>query len=308
VLRRFIYIIMLCALMAAAHSLPARALVLQEQKPPAEKKEQPEKKDQKAEKPSQKEQKTGEPSQAKKEKAATVDPKNPTAEQLAETVIFIYGSRGGLAQIRRNGVERGRLTRIADDGRTEESTYERRFIRGESSDKDKIRLDQKTPSVSYSLVYGSGRTWGLINGAAFTPRQETAAEFLSQMWHGIDALLRYKEDGSTITLAGKDKQKNLDLWIMDLTDKEKRHTRYYISAKTARILWLEYEETPTEGGQPVKYVRQFHDYRYAQGTLVPFRTEFYENGKQTQVINILTITYGGKMDESLFQNPEAAQS
>jgi hypothetical protein len=231
--------------------------------------------------------------------------KNLTADQIAETVIFVYGQRELLKQIRRNGVERGRVTSIGSDGRMEESTYERRFIRGESADKDKVRLDQKTSAAEYSLVYGEGRTWGIINGAIFTPRQDAAESFLSQMWHGIDALLRYKENGSTLALIGRDKQKGIDLYMLDLTDKEGRKTRYYISANTFRILWLEYEQPATAGGQAVKYLRKFSDYRYAQGTLVPFRTLFFEDGKQTQEIRILTVTFGIKMEDSLFQNPEA---
>ncbi|HEY6190613.1 MAG TPA: hypothetical protein VIW80_23375 [Pyrinomonadaceae bacterium] len=240
--------------------------------------------------------------------AADDDKKNFTAEQVAETVVLVYGSREGLQQIRRNGVERGRVTRINAEGRTEESTYERRFIRGESSDKDKVRLDQKLPTVEYSLIYGNGSTFGIINGSTFAPRQEATVDFSGQMWHDIDALLRYKENGSAINLVGKDKQKNLDLYILDLTDKEKRKTRYYISSKTGRILWLEYEETPAGASAPVKYIRKFHDYRYAQGTLVPYRTVLYENEKQTQETRILTVTYGVKMEEALFQNPESPAS
>ncbi len=232
------------------------------------------------------------------------DDKSPTAEQVAESVIYIYGGRNILAQIRRNGVERGRITRVGGDGRTEESTYERHFIRGENSTKDKVRLDQKMPSMEYALVYGDGRTWGIINGSAFTPRQDATFSFLSQLRHGVDTLLRYKEDGSTLSLVGKEKQKNLDLYVLDLTDKEKRRTRYYISAKTFRVLWLEYEETPTEGGSPVKYVKKFYDYRAAQGTLVPYRTVLMEDGKQTLETRISTVTYGVKMDDALFQNPE----
>ncbi|HEX8140152.1 MAG TPA: hypothetical protein VF544_21495 [Pyrinomonadaceae bacterium] len=231
-----------------------------------------------------------------------------TAEQVAETVILFYGSREALKQIRRNGLERGRVTRINAEGRTEESSYERRFIRGESSDKDKIRLDQKLPTQEYSLVYGSGSTFGISNGSAFTPRQDITVDFLSQMWHDIDALLRYKENGSTISLVGKDKQKNLDLYVLDLTDKEKRRTRYFISSKSFRVLWLEYEEPGPTGGAPVKYKRTFHDYRYAQGTLVPYRTVLLENERQTQETRLLTITYGVKMEEALFQNPEAPAS
>jgi hypothetical protein len=81
--------------------------------------------------------------------------KTVTAEQVAESVVFIYGSRAIMEQIRRNGIERGRITRITADGHTEEATYERRFVRGAEATKDKIRVDQKMPTMQYSLVYGS---------------------------------------------------------------------------------------------------------------------------------------------------------
>lgn len=237
-----------------------------------------------------------------------VDMKNLTVDQIVEVVIIAYGARPILAQVRRNGFERGRTTSTLSDGRTEDATYERRFIRGESLDKDKVRLDQKTSSLEYSLVYGEGKTWGLLNGSMFTPRSETTSTFLSQMWHGLDALLRYKEDGSTLALIGKDKQQNVDMYIVDLTDKEKRRTRYYISQKTYRVLWLEYEEPEAEGGTPVKFMRKFHDYQAIQGTLVPKRTVLYVDGKQRQETQVMSVTYGIKMDDTLFQNPDAQTS
>jgi hypothetical protein len=220
-------------------------------------------------------------------------------------VILVYGSRPALEHIRRNGVERGKITRVNAQGTPEEANYERRFIRGENLDKDKIRLDQKLPSMEYSLIYGDGKLWGIINGAMFTPRQDAAASFLSQHLHSIDSLLRYKECGSTLTLVGKEQQKGLDLYVVDLVDKEKRKTRYYISARTLRVLWLDYEDAPTAGGTPVKYTRRFLDYRAVQQTLVPYHVVLIEDGKQTQETYILTITYGAKLDESIFKNPEA---
>ena len=226
-----------------------------------------------------------------------------TAEQVVESVILIYGTRPGLEQIRRNGVERGRLTRTNTEGNTEESEYERRFIRGENLEKDKIRLDQKLPTMEYSLIYGDGKLWGLINGAAFTPRQDATASFISQHHHSIDSLLRYKECGSTVTLVGKEQQKGLDLFVVDLTDKEKRKTRFYISARSLRVLWLEYEEG-NPGGVPVKYTRKFLDYRAVQQTLVPYRTVLLEDGRQSQESRVLTITYGVKVSDSIFQRPE----
>jgi hypothetical protein len=226
-----------------------------------------------------------------------------TAEQVVESVILIYGTRPALEQIRRNGVERGKITRTNTEGSTEESEYERRFVRGENLDKDKIRLDQKLPTMEYSLIFGEGKLWGVINGAAFTPRQDATANFISQHHHSIDSLLRYKECGSTITLVGKEQQKGLDLFVIDLVDKDKRKTRYYISARSLRVLWLEYDEG-NPGGAPVKYTRKFLDYRVVQQTLVPYRTVLVEDGRQSQESRVLTITYGVKVNDSIFQPPQ----
>jgi hypothetical protein len=228
-----------------------------------------------------------------------------TAEQVVESVIFFYGTRPGLEQIRRNGVERGKVTRFPAQGNPEESNYERRFIRGESLEKDKIRLDQRMPTMEYSLIYREGRIWGVINGTPFTPREDAATNFISQHHHSLDSLLRYKENGSTINLVGKEQQKGLDLYVVDLEDKEKRKTRFYVSARSLRVLWLEYQAAPTTGATPVKYMKKFLDYRIVQQTLVPYRIVLFEDGRQSQETRLLTITYGAKVDDSFFKNPEA---
>jgi len=248
--------------------------------------------------PDTKKDKSQEPPKAPKKNGET----QYTAEQVVESVILIYGSRPALEHIRRNGVERGKITRTDAEGKIEESDYERRFIRGENLDKDQIRLDQKLPTMEYSLIFGDGKLWGLINGASFTPRQDATASFISQHHHSIDSLLRYKECGSTLTLVGKEQQKGLDLFVVDLVDKEKRKTRYYISAKSLRVLWLEYEEG-NPGGTPIKYTRKFLDYRAVQQTLAPYRTVLLEDGRQSQETRVLTITYGSKINDAIFKSP-----
>ncbi len=227
-----------------------------------------------------------------------------TAEQIVESVILVYGTRPGLEHIRRYGVERGKITRFNNEGNPEETNYERRFVRGENLDKDKIRLDQKLPTMEYSLIFDDGKLWGIINGAFFTPRQDATADFISQHHHSIDSLLRYKECGAKVSLVGRDQQKGLDLYMIDLADKEQRKTRYYISARSLRVLWLEYEEG-TPGGIPVKYTRKFLDYRIVQQTLVPYRIVLTANGRESQETRVLTITYGVKVSDSIFKNPEA---
>lgn len=244
---------------------------------------------------------------AKKEEAPAKPPSdlkfdknNLTAEQVAEFVIYVYGSRPGLEQIRKTGLERGKMTRIGDDGRTEEFNYERRFVRGDKAEKDKIRLDQKASNSEFALVYNDKRVFGIINGTTFTPRQQAASDFLAQTQHSLDTLLRYKENDSTLNLIGKDKQKGLELWVLDVTDKDKHTTRFYISAQKFRVLSLEYNEAS------VKFRRAFHDYRIAQGTLVPYRTVLYADGKQLSESNILSVSYGVKMDDTLFQTADSS--
>jgi hypothetical protein len=54
------------------------------------------------------------------------------------------------------------------EGKAEEATYERRFIRGPDVSKDKCDSIKRCRTWN-NLVYGDGRLWGIINGASFTP-------------------------------------------------------------------------------------------------------------------------------------------
>jgi hypothetical protein len=240
--------------------------------------------------------------------AHAVQQKEFTAEQVVESVIVIAGTRPGLMAIRKSGIENGRMSRMTPEGRPEEVRYQVRFIHGEKFEKDKIRIDQKTPQAEYSIISADGRIFGIINGSPFTPRPETTSDFLSQQTHSIEALLRYKENESKIASAGKDKQQGLDLYVIDLTDKANHKTRYFISAKTLRVLWLEYEEAPPDSTTAVKYMKRFYDYRVVQGTWVPYRTVVFVDGKQTLETKILSVTYGMKIEDAVFQHPDTAAS
>lgn len=225
---------------------------------------------------------------------------NFSAEQIAELTVFIYGrlvgGREGIKQIRKTAVERGKITINNPDGSIENANYEMRTMRGDSLEKEKIRFDQEFPSSRFALVYNDNKVVGLFNDSVFTPREEASKAFQNQIWRGLEALIRYKENGATITLVGKEKYMGAEYNVLELTDKENRKTRFYVSVKTFRVMWLEYTEND------VKYQRRFYDYREPQGTLVPYRTVLFANGKQVEETSILTITYGQKLEESIFQS------
>lgn len=228
-------------------------------------------------------------------KPLALDLKNLNAEQLAQVTILAFGGEG-LKNIRRTTIENGKLNITDAEGKSEQVNYERRIMRGDSLDKERIRLDQEFPNAKYALIYNDNKIVGLYNDSIFTPREDAAKAFQNQIWHGLEALLRYKENGSTVKLAGREKMMGVDLYILDVTDKENRQTRFYISAKQFRVLWLEY----TDGD--VKYTRKFYDYRPAQQTLLPYRTVLLANGKQIEESNVSTTTFGQKLDEGIFKS------
>ena len=242
------------------------------------------------EKPSKKEEKS-------KQQTADLS-KSATAEQVAESAIFIYGGllgRQNLNQIRTTTLEKGKISLIHATGRTDTATYERWILRGDSLNKEKIRFEQTFPDAKYALVYSGEKIFGLYNDSVFTPREDAATLFQSQIWHGLEALLRYKENEAKTELSGRDKIMGVDFYLLDVTDKQNRKTRFYVSSKSFRVMMLEYEE----GG--IKYKRKFYDYNYAQGTLVPYRSVLWANDKQIEESDIGTITFGQKIEEAMFQ-------
>jgi hypothetical protein len=170
--------------------------------------------------------------------------KNITAENVAESAIIIYGGlagRNGLNQIRKTTLERGKMTIVNADGTIDRPTYQRWIIRGESLEQEKNRFEQEFPNTKYSLVYDGANTFGIYNNSSFEPRESAVNTFQNQIWHGLEALLRYKENGSKLELGGRDKIMGVDFHIVDVTDKQNRKTKFYISAKTMRVMMLEYD-------------------------------------------------------------------
>ncbi|MEO8650550.1 MAG: hypothetical protein ABI539_15410 [Acidobacteriota bacterium] len=223
--------------------------------------------------------------------------KNPTVDQVVESSIIIYGLGGGrekLNQIRKTALERGKVSVTDAEGKTEQANYARWTQRAESLKKEKVRLDQEFPTARFSLVFNDEKVFGIFNDKAFTPREDASNAFLYQIVHSIDALLRYKENGSKLELAGREKIHGVEYYQVDMTDVDGNQTRFFISVKTYRVMMLDFE------ANGVKYRRKFYDYNYAQGTLVPYRTVLWAGDKMIEETEVGTITYGQKIEDGMF--------
>ncbi len=224
---------------------------------------------------------------------------NATADQIAESAILVYGGLGGrqnLSQIRKTAVESGKSVITESDGRKTTATYVRFVVRGDSLNKEKIRVDQTFPDAKFSLVYNQDKIYALYNETMFSPREDASRTFQNQIWHSIEALLRYKENESKIEMAKREKMMGVDFFVLDLTDKQERKTRFYISVKSLRVMMLDYESAG------VKYRRKFYDYNYAQGTLVPYRSVLWAGDKEVEETEIGTVAFGQKIEDTLFQS------
>ncbi|MBX7220938.1 MAG: hypothetical protein K1Y36_13390 [Blastocatellia bacterium] len=230
------------------------------------------------------------------------NPKSWTAEQLAEVVILAYGSRPVLQYVLTNNTEEGIIKLATGDDRPPlEGKFLRRFLRKDMSDKDFVRVDVEFPKQTYTFGFNGAVAWAAKDGTPFRPAPEAEASFMASLVHDFQALLRYKEDGTSIERAGTERITGLDTSILELTHKDQTKTRYYISDKTFHILHLEYEVVLTPGAAPTKFRESFYDYHPVQNILVPRRTVLYENGKFVQEIELKeTKCRLAKVDEDIF--------
>lgn len=221
-----------------------------------------------------------------------------TAEQIVDSTIYFYGFGGGrvtLNQIRKTTFERGKTTLTTADGKVDLVPYQRWIVRADTLNKEKIRLDQEFSKSKYALVKNEDKVYGLYNNTVFNPRDDAIKGFENSIYHGMEALFRYKENESKIELGGREKQMGVEYYILDITDKNDRKTRFFVSVRTLRVMMLTYEDAG------VKYKRRFYDQRYAQGTLVPYRSVLSADDKVIEEQEISSVTFGQKVDEELFK-------
>lgn len=235
---------------------------------------------------------------------------SPT-EILVETVIFAYGSRPILQAARASIEEKGTI-RVATEQGDVSGSFTLRRIQKEKSWQDLFRTDLEidtpeaavragTPAkVKFTMTFNGASVWGAQNDQYISPAQESELAFRSQLTHDYTSLLRYKEDGSKVELIGPETVVGIDTQVLDLTLPNGDKTRFWISAKTYRILHLEYQIKLPNGTTPTVRVSYYPPYKVVQNTLVPTRRVMEQDGKFVQEITLNQIAYSAKLDPDIF--------
>ena len=89
--------------------------------------------------------------------------------------------------------------------------------------------------------------------------------------------------------------------VIDLKHADGSTTRYFISAKTWRILHLEYDFTIPGQEQPTHVRESFYDFRVVQNTLAPFLVKRYEDDHLVQETKFTEVTFGVQIDKAIFE-------
>lgn len=249
------------------------------------------------------------------EKAKGAEAKLSTVETIVELTIIAYGGRKQLETVRASIQEEGTI-RLATDQGDLAGDITLRSIRKEKTWQDLLRVDlnlvppgaEARPgaagNVKYTIGYNGASVWSAQNNQYVSPRPEAEAAFRAQLTHEYMALLRYKEDGSKIELVGPETVVGVDTNVIDLTNPNGEKTRYWISAKTYRVLHAEYELKLPESQTATRYRISYYytPFRVVQNTLVPVRRVMMQDGKFVQEINLNSIIYSAKLDPEVFQH------
>lgn len=235
-------------------------------------------------------------------------------ESVVEIAIIAYGGRQQLQTVRGAIHEEGTI-RLASAQGDLTGTYNMRSIRGEKSSKDLLRIDlglmppeavqrQGAGQINYVIAFNGASVWSAQNNQYVTPGPDAEAAFRAQLTHDYSTLLRYKEDGSKIELVGPETVVGVVTNVVDLTTPEGDKTRFWISAKTYRVIHAEYELKLAESQTPTKYrISYFYTpYRVVQNTLVPTRRVMNQDGKFAQEIIINRAIYSAKLAPEIFQH------
>lgn len=227
--------------------------------------------------------------------------KVPSVEKLVDFARANYGT----LVLQKNGTIKNNLKLISGDNiREGRSTL--KFIHKPKLMEDLVILELELPDTKFTMGFDGEKTWALNNGERTELSPELATAFRSSYAHSYEALLRYKEDGSKIEYIDTKKIASLEIDIIDLTMADGTKTRYEVSRRTGRVLYLEYETKPTTpDSKPIKYRLHFKDFKVVQNTIIiPYTTVVYENDVIVEERTIIEAAFGVQLEEKLFK-PDA---
>jgi len=232
--------------------------------------------------------------------AATAEDKKLSG--IINNTTAVNGGLATLLVLRQSGQLRGLVKLYTGSDTPQEGEITIRFTRKLKVAEDLKRVDLKLPTAPpFTIVYDGARVWGAENNSPVVLYLRSEAAMKAELLHNYEALLRAQELETKLEYVGEEKRSGIPLHVVSMKHADGSTTRYYVSAKTWRILHLEYEFAVSSLPKPIRVRESFYDFRVVQSTLAPLRIVRYEDDNLVQETNFTEVTFGVQIDKSVFE-------
>jgi hypothetical protein len=117
-------------------------------------------------------------------------------------------------------------------------------------------------------------------------------------------LLKYKEAGTKVELAGKDKVGTRDVFVIQYTPKAGSSSRQSFDAETYLLLRVVAKVDAPELGGEIEQTTDLSDYREIDGVKIPFTVQT-TNPAQTVTMRLEKVEHNKPIDDAMFARPVA---
>ena len=115
-------------------------------------------------------------------------------------------------------------------------------------------------------------------------------------------LLAYKDNGTSATLAGKEKVGDREAFVINFEPVSGSAIKQYVDAETFLPLRIVVKADVPQLGQTIEQTSDFLDYRELDGIKVPFELRS-SSAVQNFTIKLTKVEHNAKIDEALFSKP-----
>ena len=228
-------------------------------------------------------------------------PQPARAQSADEIVAKVLASRGGLEKLR--AVKSQRITGTIYFSPDLYGPFVAEFKRPGKMHNE-ITIQNKTVVRTFN---GKDGGWVLNPFSGKDAPQAMSADEIRDAMNESDfdgPLVDSKAKGMAIEFGGTEKIEGRDTYILKVTHKDGKMSKYAFDAKT--YLMAKWSGTDTVNGEQVSRERLFHDYREVNGLKFAFELVSNNPGMDvTQRILVDKIEVDPQIDEAHFEKPQA---
>jgi outer membrane lipoprotein-sorting protein len=243
------------------------------------------------------------PAKAQVKTQAQTQAQTQTADDVIEKHLAALGGRAALAKLE-SRIAAGSIA-VSTQGVDLAGSVEI-YLKAPNKARSYVRLDLSQVGGTEVVVDQrcDGKTAFAINSMQ-GDRDVTGNQLQNMLNANFPTpLMKYKDAGTKVELAGKDKVGMRDVFVLQYTPKAGSSSRQFFDAETYLLLRVVMKiDTPELGGE-IEQTTDLSDYREIDGVKIPFTVQTV-NSVQTVTIRLDKIEHNKPIDDSMFAKPAA---